>query len=86
MPTPTYYISRIKLSNIRGFRSLNLSLLDKDQRPRLHTLIIGKNGTGKTTLLRCLAIGLCEPSDGNALVSEDIGQLITEGRNYRLVL
>jgi hypothetical protein len=45
----------------------------------MRTLVIGKNGTIKSTLLRCIAIGLCDPEDGNTLVAEPIGHFITEG-------
>ena len=75
------YISRIKLHNIRGFKDLDLIISDqkKKNEPRMRTIIIGKNGTCKTTLLRCIAIGLCDESDGNALISEEIGTLVSMG-------
>jgi len=44
----------------------------------MRTLILGRNGTCKSTLLRCIAIGLCDIEDGNSLVVEPIGRLITE--------
>jgi len=78
-----YYIKKIKLSNIRGFKNLVIDLDEKkNNRPRLNTLIVGKNGTGKTTLLRCITIGLCDAADGNALVAENIGQLISENKPH----
>ena len=66
-----YHITRIHLSNIRGFRELDLSFT-KEDKPRLRTLIIGKNGTCKTTLLRCIAVGLSEKEDGDALLADII--------------
>ncbi len=44
----------------------------------MQTVIIGKNGTCKTTLLRCIAIGLSGEADANALLAEPNGQLISE--------
>lgn len=73
------YITRIRLDHIRGFRELDLKVRGKDRKPRLRTVIIGMNGTNKTTLLRCLAIGLCEREQANALLTEEIGRLISEG-------
>lgn len=73
------YITRIRLDHIRGFRELDLQVRDKDRKPRLRTVIIGMNGTNKTTLLRCIAIGLCEREQANALLTEEIGRLISEG-------
>lgn len=73
------YIKHISLNRIRGFRELNIDVFDENNRARMRTLIIGRNGTGKSTLLRCIAIGLCDPEDGNSLIAEPIGQLILEG-------
>ena len=72
------YITNIKIENIRSFPKLSLNFLNLDKNPRMRTVILGKNGTCKTTLLRCIAIGLCEPEEGNSLVSEPIGKLIAE--------
>ncbi len=73
-----HYISHFRLTNIRGFKEFELNLMGENDEIRKRTLIIGKNGTGKTTLLRCIAIGLCNKEDGNALLAEDIGNLINE--------
>ena len=73
-----YYIKKIKLSNIRGFKNLVIDLGLNGNKPRLNTLIVGKNGTGKTTLLRCITIGLLDVADSNALVAENTGQLVSE--------
>ena len=69
------YISHIRLENIRGFRELEINLSGKDG-PRLRTVIIGKNGTCKTSVLRAIALGLCDLTDANALISEPIGEVI----------
>ena len=44
----------------------------------MNTTIIGKNGTNKTTLLRCIVIGLCDRAQANALLAEDTGRIISE--------
>ncbi|MCP4351470.1 MAG: AAA family ATPase [Desulfobacterales bacterium] len=74
------YISRIQLKNIRSFKNLEINLLQKEKIPNLLTLIIGKNGTCKTTLLRSIVIGLCSEADAYTLLSEPIGTMITEGK------
>ncbi len=53
---PPFYVLRLTVENIRCFRgcqTLDLSLAG--DRPARWTVILGNNGTGKTTLLRCLA-------------------------------
>lgn len=75
------YIKKIQFKNIRGFQKLDLDISKGETDARMRTLIIGKNGTCKSTLLRCIAIGLCDVEDGNSLISEPIGRFITEDRN-----
>jgi len=75
------YISKISLKNIRGFQNLKIDLLQGEKQPNLLTLIIGRNGTCKTTLLRSIVIGLCSETEAYALLSEPVGELITEGEH-----
>jgi predicted ATP-binding protein involved in virulence len=70
------YISRIRLENIRGFRELEIDLSGQDGSARKRTVIIGKNGTCKTSVLRAIALGLCDVVDANALIAEPVGALI----------
>src|SRR5215211_807165 len=74
------YVSHIRLENIRGFGpkfDLNLSS-EEDGNARRRTLIIGQNGTCKTTLLRCIALSMCWREDANALLAEQIGPIIAQ--------
>lgn len=72
------YVKAIELQNIRAFRRLSIDLGTSDDR-RMLSVIIGRNGTCKTTLLRCIAMGLCHDSDTAALLAEFGGRLISEG-------
>ena len=76
--TDWFELTRIQLLDIRGFRELDLDLRDAEEKPRKRTLIIGKNGTCKTSLLRAIAIGLADRSDANYLISEPVGGLVRE--------
>ncbi|MCP4369398.1 MAG: AAA family ATPase [Deltaproteobacteria bacterium] len=67
------------MENIRCFHDLEIDLRQGVETPNLLTLIIGKNGTCKTTLLRAIVIGLCDQVDAYPLLSEPIGKLVTEG-------
>ena len=66
------YITRIHLENIRSFDDLDLDITGDDGKPRMRTLIIGENATGKTTLLRSIALGLASRADVNALAAEPL--------------
>jgi len=75
------YITRVALRNIRGFgKEFELAIRTADGKPRMRTVIIGKNGTCKTTLLRCLALSVCWREDANALLAEPIGPMISQGK------
>ena len=54
------YLKSLNLKNIRSFKALRLSFSNNDSGPT-RTLIIGRNGTGKTTLLRSLVLGVDLP-------------------------
>ena len=69
------YISKISLQNIRGLRELSIDCRNEQ------TLILGKNGTGKTTLLRAVALGLCQRNDAYTLLLEPSGEFITAGQS-----
>ncbi len=67
------YIKRIHLKNIRCFANLEIEYdLTGDAPP--FTVIVGDNATGKTTLLRSIAIGMCDEAGATALIKEsDVG-------------
>jgi len=72
-------VGQIRLQGIRGFRDLSIDLKDETKTPRPRTLIIGRNGTCKTTLLRAIALSLCDPVDAGSLIAEPIGSLVSGG-------
>ncbi len=75
-----FYISKIELRNIRCFENLSASLEEKEL-PILWTMVLGDNAAGKTTLLRCIALGLCNEGDAIALVKKTPGDFIRKGEN-----
>lgn len=66
------YISRIKLKNVRCFETLEINF-DKSGSS---ALILGDNGDGKSTVLKCLAMGLCDESSAAALFRELPGEFV----------
>lgn len=67
-------LTRLRLSNIRSFGDLDLSFTDSVGRPRMTNVVIGRNGTGKSTLLRCIVLGLADQAQANALRAEDLAR------------
>lgn len=72
------YINHLKIENIRCFESIEIDF----KKNCLSTLLLGDNGDGKSTILRCLAMGLCDESSASALFRELPGEFIRrQGRN-----
>ena len=73
------YVSRVSLRNVRSFRRLDLDFSKRSPSRRpLHTVLIGANGTGKTTLLRAIAVGVADRKDTNGLLAEPTGQFVSD--------
>ncbi|NJL72870.1 MAG: AAA family ATPase [Candidatus Competibacteraceae bacterium] len=63
-----YRLSRLHLVNVRGFEDFSLEF-----ETGTNTIFIGRNGTGKSTLLRIIALALAPPSDIPALLAHRSG-------------
>jgi hypothetical protein len=50
------FLQRITLENIRAIEHLELSFTSQDGSPRKWTLLLGENGSGKSTILRAIAL------------------------------
>ena len=75
------YVSRVCLKNIRGIRDLELKFT-QDGEPQASTLLIGMNGTGKSSVLRSIVLGLASETDATALLAEKFGSpFISEGQD-----
>jgi AAA15 family ATPase/GTPase len=78
------YISNLRLTNITCFKEASLNLKQADVIPRV-AVLLGNNGTGKTTLMRSIALGLCDPSGASGLIQELYGDIVREGENEGIV-
>lgn len=63
------YIEEITIRNIRCFEKLTLNL-KPDADPSTFLALVGDNATGKTTLLKTIAMGLCDESSAAGLMRE----------------
>lgn len=81
---PPYYLKRLVVRNARCFADVDLSFM-RDHAPRMKTVIVGENGHGKTSLLRAIAIGLCQQREASALMGELSGSFVRRNKagNYQ---
>jgi predicted ATPase len=71
------YLRKIFLKNIRSFEELTIDL-QSAQSLSTWALILGDNGVGKTSVLRCIAMGMCDATSASALLKEIPGDMIRE--------
>lgn len=69
-------ITSLKIENIKCFEEI---VYDFNEADKYSVLIAGDNGQGKTTILRCLAISLCDIWSAAGLLRELSGEFVREG-------
>lgn len=80
MPTPSVahgsalYLKKVRLENVRCFEELEFDLRTPADAPRMWCMILGDNGVGKTSLLRSIAMGLCDEASASGLLREIYGE------------
>jgi len=70
------HIKKIFLKNVRCFEEFTLEF----EKSNSSVLIVGDNGEGKSTLLRSIAMGLCDESSAAALFRELRGRFVKLGK------
>lgn len=73
------YIKSIELKNIRCFDHFFIDL-EKENKINLWSTILGDNAVGKSTILRCIAMGLCDETSAGALMKEPKGEFLRSGK------
>jgi ABC-type cobalamin/Fe3+-siderophores transport system ATPase subunit len=76
------YIKKIFLKNIRCFKEFEINF-DKNE---TSILILGDNGDGKSTLLKSLAMGLCDESSAAGLHRELPGELVRKNSDGKGII
>ena len=61
------YIKRVSIENIQCFKK-EMITLSKNGDPCFLNVILGDNSAGKSCFLRCIAIGLTDPSTAATLM------------------
>ena len=66
------HVRRLSLTNICGIRNLDLHFPSGEHTPG-SVLFIGRNGTGKSSVLRSIVLGLASEAEATALLAEPFG-------------
>ncbi|MCP4218081.1 MAG: ATP-binding protein [bacterium] len=74
-----FYIKSVRLENVMGFESLSADFSTEAQTSHMFSLLLGDNSSGKTSFLRCLALGLCDKVSAAALSADFNGKIIRNG-------
>ncbi len=86
----SFQLTSLALRNIRRFDELTIDLSRRGKSgpaPRPATVLIGRNGTCKSTLLRCLTIGLAPLPLANSLLRQVPGLLVgNRGKEGQIVV
>ena len=78
-----YYISRVTLRNIKCLpEEVTFTISVPSADCPSWTLVLGDNGTGKTSILRCIAISLADEIKAPALLTKLPGSMIRTGKDH----
>jgi len=82
--TPSFQLVSVRLQNIRCFEDITLDLRTESptgetSAPSMRTVLVGDNATGKSTLLRSIALGICDESGATALLQAMKGSMVRSG-------
>lgn len=72
------YITKITLKNVRCFENVEMDLSGNGS-SGMSALITGNNGVGKSSILRAIAMGLCDRGSAGALLRELEGNYVRKG-------
>lgn len=80
----TMWLRELRVKNLKRLRDFPLSLRGADGEPRRWTVIIGPNGTGKTSILQAVALAAAGSFRADDLV-KDIRASLPDKRQERIV-
>lgn len=62
------YLRNLHIRNLKLLKDFSLSFVNEQGKPRMWTVIIGENGTGKTSILQAIAMAAAGALNVNSLV------------------
>lgn len=70
------YVHKLNISNLRRLRDFSLDFTQQDGSPRMWTVLIGENGTGKTSILQAIALAAAGGLRVNDLAGSTFAHLV----------
>ncbi len=80
------HIRRVQITNVRGFREVDLDLSRPSGKLAGWTVLAGRNGAGKTTFLRAIALAAAGPSSSRSLSESFAGWVRIGSAEARVAL
>lgn len=77
------YIRSLNVKNLKRLHDLTLDFTDSNGSPRMWTVIIGENGTGKTSILQAIALASAGTLRVNDLASNAFAHLVDRRRRSK---
>lgn len=80
------YLRRLRLRNLKRLRDFELDFTSADGKPRMWTVLIGENGTAKTTILQAIALAAAGKWQVNTLAVPVVKHLCDRRRDERMTI
>lgn len=78
------YIRALTVKNLKRLHDVTLNFTNKDGSPRMWTVLIGENGTGKTSILQAIALAAAGRLRVNELAGSTSTHLVDRRKNVPL--
>ena len=78
------FLKKIKIQNIRCISELEIDLESRASSNN-SLVLLGNNGVGKSTILKCIALGLCDSGGASALLADMYGSLVRYGADKGVI-
>ena len=76
------YITSVKIENIRSIKEITINFKKKGE----STILTGNNGSGKSTILRSIAMGISDEDSAASVLREMPGDMVRNDQKYGIII